>query len=52
MQCNVQSLWAYWQNDEEKFKRKGKQPSSNLTATYLDHFLICSRYEGAREKKA
>jgi len=41
--CNVQTVWAYWQDDQEEFDRSGVNAKSGHNDTYLDHFLICAR---------
>ncbi len=56
--CNVQSLWAYWQDDEASLRLPTPRPKEkgvledggSIGGSYLDHFLICSRYN-ARIKK-
>ncbi len=50
--CNVQSLWAYWQDDEASLRLPTPRPKEkgvledggSIGGSYLDHFLICSRY--------
>ena len=42
--CNVQSLWAYWQDSEEVFGRRGVAVDGGAESGYLDHFVTCSRY--------
>ena len=41
--CNIQSIWAYWQDDPAALNLTGVNSLNNHTDTYLDHFLLCSR---------
>ncbi len=41
--CNVQSLWAYWQDDAANLNLTGLNEATGHVDTYLDHFLMCSR---------
>lgn len=40
--CNIQNIWAYWQNDETQLDRV-ESVTGGTNYTYLDHFLECSR---------
>ena len=41
--CNIQSVWAYWQDNITVFENVTvTEDFGNLT--YLDHFLQCTRY--------
>ena len=40
--CNIQNVWAYWQDDVDKLNTT-MQYNSTLELNYLDHFLDCSR---------
>ncbi|XP_059098084.1 NPC intracellular cholesterol transporter 1-like [Tigriopus californicus] len=42
-ECNIQSIWAYWQDDPFKFNLHGINPDTQHNDTYLDHFLLCAR---------
>lgn len=39
--CNIQNVWAYWQDDEAKLDESGL--SNDHNDTYLDHFMQCAR---------
>ena len=41
--CNIQSVWAYWQDDPENLAKSGLNEQTGHVDTYLDHFLLCSR---------
>eukprot|EP00095_Tigriopus_kingsejongensis_P012689 maker-scaffold22_size673200-snap-gene-4.23 protein:Tk12689 transcript:maker-scaffold22_size673200-snap-gene-4.23-mRNA-1 annotation:"niemann-pick c1 protein isoform x3" len=41
-ECNIQSIWAYWQDDPDKFLESGINPTTGHNDTYIDHFLMCS----------
>ena len=41
--CNIQNIWAYWQDDMSNFEAKGIDKKSGHLDTYLDHFLLCAR---------
>ena len=41
--CNIQNIWAYWQDDVEKFDLQRNVTEFNFIDTYLDHFLLCSK---------
>ncbi len=38
--CNIQNIWAYWQDDVELLHNVHEWNERNLT--YLDHFLMCA----------
>ena len=42
-QCNVQSIWSYWQDDVTNLFKFGIHRGTGHNDTYLDHFLMCSR---------
>lgn len=41
--CNIQSIWSYWQDEEENMKKTGFNEQTQHQDTYLDHFVLCSR---------
>ena len=41
--CNIQNIWAYWQDDIKNFEASGLSKKSGHLDTYLDHFLLCAR---------
>lgn len=41
-ECVVQSIWGYYQDDEDIFDETGLDPK-NFTTNYLDKFNICSQ---------
>ena len=42
--CNIQNIWAYWQDDISKLEATGENTKySGHLDTYLDHFLLCAR---------
>ncbi|XP_044760492.1 NPC intracellular cholesterol transporter 1 isoform X1 [Coccinella septempunctata] len=41
-ECVVQSIWGYYQDDEDIFDKTGKDPN-NYTTNYLDQFSMCSQ---------
>ena len=41
-ECNVQSIWAYWQNDRDNLNASKKNKYDHVD-NYLDHFADCSR---------
>ena len=42
--CNIQSIWAYWQDDLETFETPVVWEDGNgRNLTYFDHFIQCSR---------
>lgn len=41
--CNIQNVWAYWQDSLDAFDASGVSQTSGHNDTYLDHFLLCAR---------
>lgn len=41
--CNIQNIWAYWQDSLEKFELIRLNSNTGRNMTYLDHFLTCAR---------
>ena len=42
-ECNIQSIWGYWQDDVDKFEEVGTNFKTGHIDNYLDHLLLCSR---------
>lgn len=40
--CNIQTIWAYWQDDPAEFNKSAVSDLSGHLDTYLDHFILCS----------
>ncbi len=40
--CNIQNIWAYWQDDPANLDLWGINEEGH-NDTYLDHFLVCSK---------
>ena len=41
-ECTIQSIWGYWQDDVDGFKRTSTD-RNNFTVNYLDHFKACTQ---------
>lgn len=41
--CNIQNVWAYWQDEAENLLKGGVNADTKHNDTYLDHFLLCAR---------
>ena len=40
--CNIQNIWAYWQDSVTNLNKKYTDPTLGRTLGYLDHFLSCA----------
>ena len=40
--CNIQSIWAYWQDSESLLNEVVNDTMLDTTYNFLDHFLSCT----------